>query len=171
MRKEYGRVLRELFSKRMSERHPEFSNVKVSTIYFTPGDRAFEKKLDDGTSLWINLHIDSKLECFNIEIGWSDLGRWPELGMRPSPVRPENNSEFKEREYITRLPSLWTEIDYWFEIEPFNPNLNVEDLVKKTKPIDKDKAHNRVEPVVEECIEKISKYGVPYLQQRADRNA
>ena len=171
MRKEYGRVLRELFAQRMREAHPEFSQTKVSTIYFIPGDRAFEKKVDGGTSLWINLHIDSKLECFNVEIGWSDFGRWPEQGMRLSEIRPGNKTEFDEKEYLTRLPFLWTEIDAWFEIEPFDPDVSVQDLMKKMEPLDKEEAHARVAPVVEECIEKISRFAVPYLQQRVDRNA
>lgn len=170
MRKEYGRVLRELFARRMHEELPEFSQAKLSTIYFTPGDRAFEKKLGDGTSLWINLNIDSKLECFTIEIGWSDFGRWPELGMRPSPIRPENKAEFSEKEYLTRLPFLWTEMDTWFEIEPFNPESSIKDLMKKMEPISKDEARDKVSPVVEDCIDRISEYAVPYLQQRAEQN-
>lgn len=169
MRKEYAHVLRQHFSQRFEERFPAFAPQGVKTIYFTPGDRAFENKLDDGTSLWISLHVDQKYECFNVEIGWSALGRWPELGMRPSPLRPDNHAEFEEQEYLTRLPFLWTENDDWFEIEPFDPGSDLASLAKKIEPIDRREARDKVAPVVEACIEKIAEYAIPYFENFLQR--
>ncbi|MES9859773.1 MAG: hypothetical protein ABW157_18280 [Candidatus Thiodiazotropha sp. LLP2] len=171
MRKEYGKALRSLFGQKILKTLPEFSPVKVSGIYFIPGNRAFEKKLTNGESHWINLNIDPKFERFTVEIGWSALGRWPELSMCPSPIRPDHNIEFAEQEYITRLPFLWTTDDYWFEIEAFNPNGDLESLMRQMAPIDSDKANERVEPIVEECVATIVEYANPYFEERTKRNA
>ncbi len=171
MRKEYGKILRKLFDQQIKEDFPDFRPAKISNIYFTPGDRAFEKKSIDGASLWINLSINAKYESFNVEIGWSTFGRWPELSMRPSPIRPVGSPEFAEEEYITRLPFLWTNDDFWFEIEPFEPTQTVESIVEKMKPIEETKAREQVAPVVKECFEKVAKYAIPYFQRYSERNA
>jgi hypothetical protein len=167
MRKEYRKALLKHFDKRIQEMIPEFSPVNLSNIYFTLGDRAFEKRLLNGESHWINLNINPKFECFTVEIGWSALGRWPELSMRPSALRPNHNSEFAEQEYITRLPFLWTTDDYWFEIEPFNSNTDLESLKKQLEPIKSNKAHEKVTPMVEESVDRIVEYAIPYFEERA----
>ena len=171
MRKEYGKALRKLFGQKIQAKLPDYSPAKISNIYFTPGDRAFEKKVENEVSYWINLNVNQKLECFTAEIGWSAMGRWPELSMRPSPIRPDYNSEFEEREYITRLPFLWTKDDYWFEIEPFKPGSDLESLKKQMEPIADDKVLERVAPVVEDCIDRIVQYAIPYFEEHAKRNA
>ena len=171
MRKEYGKALRMLFEQHMKRSLPDYVPVKISSIYFTPGDRAFEKKAGNGTSLWISLSINPKYESFNIEIGWSKLGRWPELSMRPSSIRPNGSSEFAKEEYITRLSFLWTIDDYWFEIEPFDPNLDLEGIIEKMKPIKGDKAMKQVTPLVEECFDKISKFAISYFEGYTERSA
>ena len=171
MRKEYGKAIRKLFAQKIQEKLPDFRPAKISNIYFTPGDRAFEKKVGNEVLYWINLNVNQKFECFTVEIGWSAIGRWPELSMRPSPIRPDYNSEFEEQEYITRLPFLWTQDDYWFEIEPFNPGSDLESLKKQVEPIEDDKAHEKVAPVVEECTDRIVQYAIPYFEEHAKRNA
>ena len=67
--------------------------------------------------------------------------------MRPSSMRPDKRSEFSKKEYLTRSPFLWTSEDYWFEIEPFNPDSDLSDLIKQMEPIDSKAAHEKVAPV------------------------
>lgn len=169
MRKEYGKTLRSLFQKAMKTVAPDFLPTTVNSPYFAPGDLAFARRLDNGSSLWINLSPNkSGYEKFTVELGWSKAGRWPQLTTYPSPVRPENTKEYELEEYITRLAFLWGNRDLWFEIEPFGLSKTRQELMANLKqqmePISTDLAILKVEPVIDECMEKLKQYGLPYLE-------
>ena len=178
MRKEYGKALRSLFQEALKSAAPEFLPVKVKSKYFVPGDRAFERKLDNGSSLWINLSPNkSGYESFNVEIGWSALGRWPELNMVPFLLRPGSSEEeeFNLEEYMTRLPFLWSDEDLWFEIEPFRFSGTEEEMMvslqRQTESITSVEAESKVGEVLPDCIEKLVTYGMPYLEKYVAKKA
>jgi hypothetical protein len=167
MRKEYSQALRKIFSRRMKEELPQFSETKVSSMYFWPGDRAYGWSVTDKLRCWIVLSPSKKdYDEFNILVGWSKLGRYPELSMvrcaeHPSPER----REFKHDEYLTRLPYLWTDHDVWWVVKEFRPAQSVADLKVSLEPVSAAEAHHHVQPRVEDAIRKLNEYGIPYLKE------
>lgn len=113
MRKEFGKVLRRAFAKRMKEVAKEFKEVRISSPYRASGERAFCWSVDNSVCCWIVLSPSPKdYDEFTILIGWSTWGRYPELSVIPSMLKPtENRDEFKQEEYLIRLPQLWTDED------------------------------------------------------------
>ncbi len=108
-------------------------------------------------------------ESFTVEIGWSKLGRFPELGMRPSMQPPSaDHAEFAQPEYVCRLGKDLLGADYWWEVEPFERGLTPEQclaiLQKRLDPIPADQAASRVKPHVVDAIRCLETLGLPYLQ-------
>lgn len=167
MRKEYSQALRKLFSKRMKEEFPQFLETKVPSTYFRPGDRAYRWSVTGRLQCWIVLSPSNKdYDEFNILIGWSKLGRYPELSMVPCAELPSpERREFEHDEYLTRLPYLWTDRDVWWAVKKYQPAQSVADLKASLEPVSATEAHDQVQPRVEEAIRKLSEYGVSYLKE------
>ncbi|NLI48156.1 MAG: hypothetical protein GX414_13705 [Acidobacteria bacterium] len=167
MRKEYGKALRQYFSKQMKERLPEFKEEKVQSVYLWPGQRAFSRPLSGSLKCWIVLSPSPKdFDEFTVLIGWSTLGRYPELSVIPSPQSPSpDRVEFSQPEYLTRLPQLWTRQDEWWVIQEFEPALTVEQMTARMAPIPAPAAEEKVIPRVQESIDKVIEYGLPYLSE------
>lgn len=166
MRKEYGKVLRTLFSKEMEKSLRHFEETKVDSVYFWPGDRAFRWKFSDDLHCWIVLSPSQKgYDEFTVLIGWSKMGRYPELSMVPCFQMPTSErTEFDNDEYLTRLPSLWTHEDRWWVVREFSPAISAAELEARMKPIPADEARQTVMPLVKDAIDKLQRYGVPYLE-------
>ncbi|MCP5150639.1 MAG: hypothetical protein H6982_07765 [Chromatiales bacterium] len=168
MRKEYGKVLRSVFAARMKTAAVDFPETKVKSMYFWPGDRAYCWKVDAQLHCWIVLSPSDRYEQFTVLVGWSTLGRYPELGMVPSPREPTpDRSEFEEPEYLTRLAQLWTDEDAWWVVEPFAAPESMAALQASIEPIPAAEARARVTPVVENAIAKVTEVAIPYLRERA----
>jgi hypothetical protein len=165
MRKEYGKVLRQYFSKKMKEKLPQFEEEKVKSMYLWPGERAFSQSFPDSLKCWIVLSPSLKdYDEFTVLIGWSTLGRYPEavpVAMLPSLDR----AEFRQEEYLTRLPGLWTVKDPWWVVQPFEPALTVEQMTAKMAPISAKAAEEKVIPCVDDAINKVLDFGLPYLAE------
>lgn len=108
---------------------------------------------------------------FAIEIGWSTKGQFPTLIGRPSfsPFMPTvERIEFQKDEYFCRLSNIWSKKDYWWgKDDPGgsgNPLLSYEDEVKFRQA----DGLNWQRPVVNhvaDVVDKIQKYGIPYLDE------
>jgi hypothetical protein len=70
--------------------------------------------------LWVFLIPSVKgYNRFTVELGWSTLGRYPELSARPAPAWPgTDRAEFDLPEYVCRLVSLYARADPWWSYEP-----------------------------------------------------
>lgn len=171
MRKEYGKALRTLFASEMKQAASQFEEVKVKSIYFWPGDRAYRWEVTDRLHCWIVLSPSKKdHDEFTVLIGWSNKGRYPELSMIPCAEHPSpDRDEFEKEEYLTRLPYLWGKEDKWWVIKEFNAPLSVEEIEAGLQPIPSPEAREAVEPLVKDAIDKIKGAGLPYLE--ALRNA
>lgn len=169
MRKEYGTVLRRYFSKKMRETLPEFKEEKVQSAYLWPGQRAFGRLVAGSLQCWIVLSPSPKdYDEFTVLIGWSTLGRYPELSVIPSPQSPSpDRAEFSQPEYLTRLPQLWTQRDEWWVIQEFEPALTVEQMTARMAPIPAPAAEAKVIPRVDDAIGKLIAFGLPYLSEFA----
>ena len=173
MRKEYGKALRTLFAQEMLTRLPQFAETKVKSLYLFPGERAFCWSPRKPIYCWIILQPNLKgYESFTVEIGWSRLDRFPELGMRPSFHAPsDDRCEFAEPEYMCRLGNDRLGNDYWWEVEPFRCGITEAEylaiLQEQLKQIPADEAHAKVEPHVLNAFNRLEHSGVPYLEQFA----
>jgi len=52
---------------------------------------------------------------FSLDIGWSTLGRFPQLPRRPYGTATESRLEFKLDEFTCRLSTIWGEADFWWQ--------------------------------------------------------
>jgi hypothetical protein len=170
MRKEYGKALREAFERGMREKLPQFLPYKPgSSLYVVPGERVFR---------WIP---EEPIHCFaivapgrtggddfTIEIGWSSEGRFPELGMRPSGAPSAGRSEFDRTEFVCRLSALWSKEDYWWplaDLDPMDPDSQMRYILASAKPLSPQEARDAVAPRVEDALDKLVRFGVPYLEE------
>lgn len=166
MRKEYGKALHAAFEERMHETFPDFLPTKVQSKLTFPGERYFCRSVGDRLRLWVILVPSPKAESFTVEVGWSRLGRFPELSGRPSSRFPSpERTEFAQDEYFARLASLWTTHDPWWEVEPFSMTDIMENILRSASPVSPEAAREKVAPAVEDAIEKLRVYGVPYLTE------
>lgn len=167
MRKEYGKALRALFTSEMRRIAPHFEEVKVTSRYFWPGDRAFRCQPTNGLACWTILSPSKKdYDEFTVLIGWSKQGRYPELSMVPCEQLPSpGRDEFAHSEYLTRLPYLVAQEDRWWVIEEFRAPRRVADIEAKLAPIPSSKARRAVTPVVKEAISQLETVGLPYLEE------
>ncbi|MGV8124635.1 MAG: hypothetical protein AB2L14_33220 [Candidatus Xenobiia bacterium LiM19] len=166
MRKELGKALRSLFSRAMKEKFHQFRETKVESVYFWPGERAFCLAGRKDLRCWIVLSPSLKdYDMFTVLVGWSRLGRYPELSMIPSIRLPdEAHGEFEEPEYLTRLPSLWTREDAWWVIREPLLEITIETLEKQSAPISPEEAQLLTAPHVCDALQKLGKYAVPYFE-------
>ncbi len=167
MRKEYGKALRKLFAEQMRETMPQFEAVKVQSMYFWPGDRAFRWAAGRNLTFWIVLSPDKKgREEFTLLVGWSRRGRYPELSVIPCPEGPSpERKEFASQEYLTRLPSLWTDRDVWWVVERLRVPRSISELQASLKPISAEAATAAVAPRVREAIAELQEHALPYFEE------
>lgn len=169
MRKEFGKVLRESFSRQMKSVAPEYTEVKVESQYIWPGERAFRKTMDEQLSCWVVLSPNPKgYDEFTLMLGWSNFGRYPELSAIPSLLSPTpDHSEFAEKEYLIRLPELWSGKDWWVIKKPVVTS-SVLQLQASIAPVSPKAAVDLVLPQVEAAISKLVDIGIPYLNNYID---
>jgi len=170
MRKEYGKPLRALFTAEMQSRLPQFAATTVKSQYIFPGERAFCWIPRDPIRCWVVVQPNLKgHESFTVEIGWSTMARFPELGMRPSFQSPsDDHAEFAQPEYMCRLGKDRVGDDHWWEVEAFRCGLTeaecLQILQEQVKPIPADVAVELVRPHVLNAVETLVRLGVPYLE-------
>ena len=176
MRKEYGKALRILFAVQMKRVVGHFEQVRVASTYFWPGDRAYRWQASDQLHCWIVLSPSKKdHDQFTVLVGWSKQGRYPELSMVPCAERPTpDRHEFAQQEYLTCLPYLWTNEDRWWVVRKFRIPPTVVEIEASLEPIPATEAKEAVTPLVDDAINKIKEFGLPYLEELSqvvtDRN-
>ena len=171
MRKEYGKALRDMFTAEMKSQLPGFVPVKVTSPYIGPGERAFRWVPAEPLHCWILLCPDQKgREAFTVEVGWSRLGRFPELSMRPSSAVPSpGRDELALDEYVCRLGEIVAGGDFWWELEsnesPDTQEAYMAYLQAKVTPVSPQEAKRIVQPHVQDALDKLRFHGVPYLEE------
>ena len=169
MRKEYGKVLRQYFGIQMKKFLPDYKEVKVKSQYLGTGERCYSKSQGRSVNCWIVLSPSQKgYDEFTIMVGWSVLGRYPELNMIPSIVSPSSDrKEFSLEEYLIRLPQLWTKDDIWWVVKKYEPAFTPEELQALNEPISLEDAEDMVIPQVDNAMQKLLDEGIPYLSEFA----
>jgi hypothetical protein len=167
MRKEYGAALREVFSETLTAVCPSFMLVKKpSMLACVPGERAYRWIATHSQHMWMVLVPDQQREAFTIELGWSRLGRFPQLTMRPSFVAPEDAA--MEDEYLCRLGDLSRGKDWWWTIEELPLDATQDQfmayILAQTLPLSPEVARSRIVPHVEEAMGEFERFGLPFLR-------
>ena len=174
MRKEYGRVLRELFTERLHAEFPEFKPARVSSRYVSSAERPFRWIPIEPLHCWIILVPDGKgRQAFTVEIAWSQRSRFPELSMRPSVMSPPDaGAATGLSECAMRLSHTNGKEAWWDLPDPAlaaatagaNTEAYLAALQKSMQPLDPAQALADVAPRVASAIELLRTNGVPHLR-------
>ena len=168
MRKEFAKILRQAFGARLRTAAPGFGEMKLRSDYLGPGERAYADTVGEHIRRWIVLSPSAKdRDEFTVLIGWSTLGRYPELGMIPCADMPsEARTEFAREEYLIRLSMLWSTQDPWWVVRPWKGG-SLKALQASMAPITPEEAERRVIPAVDDAIGRLVDIGLPYLDEFA----
>ncbi len=173
MRKEYGKALFTEFSRLLRERAPEWKPVSIKSIYVFPGNKLFRWVPEEPNHCYVILvphHRGS--DDFVVELGWSRLGRFPELHMRPSFERPTRGTEMTLPEYVCRIGWLYGSRDKWWSIwtpSARHPDDPLESLLETVRPLSREEAEKAVRKPAADAVERVVTYGIPYLREWAER--
>ena len=168
MRKEFAKVLRDQFTKKVAEQLADFEPYKEKTIYLFPGERAFYRVVNDALWLFIVCSPDSRgHEAFTIELGWSTQQRFPENGMRLNCTPSDSGEEFSLPEAMLRLNSLGAAPEWWTVEEIADPfDTSAAGLEKMARKVSAAEARELVLPILDEAFAALLSLGMPYLEQR-----
>jgi hypothetical protein len=168
MRKEFRRLLKKEFTERLQNLDSGFTLSKGESPYVFPRDVVFSRVIQPpGISLFVILLIDDRRESFALEIGWSTMGRFPELSPRPAGRPTPNRSEFARPEFICRLGDVSSDATKeWLILPDLNSQSDFLSFVKETtESISPEKAIHLVKPQVQAAIEQLGRHGLPYLHE------
>ena len=164
MRKEYKRVLIENFTYKFLQRVNGFSKTqKRGSI----GLITFAKRIEPSEiSVFVRLFPDPKREAFTVEVGWTCPSASPDVLQYGQPSA--SRKEFKRADFICRVGSLCGQDDRWWHVEPkLNPftDDSVEYMKRSLEPVSPEQALSRIAPLVEDALDKIILFGLPYLDE------
>jgi hypothetical protein len=169
MRKEFERVLTKQFSEMLIKCDHGFSEMQSRSPYVFPRDIVYTKMTErENVRLFVIVVVHEERDAFSLEIGWSALGRFPELSSRPAGRPTPNRIEFSRPEFVCRLADLFGLPGFeWVVVPSFGPHTDgfLRFVKKSCEPIPSEEAAARVKPQVEDAIAKLVGFGLPYLDQ------
>lgn len=123
-----------------------FSRHEEASPYVSQYEVAFSRMptIGDCAPFIILLFDHRGRSRISVEIGWSSNRQFPRLSIRPSGEVSPDRKEFRERDFLARLSTLWGESDYWWEIE----------------------SGADVPTVIGEVMRRLETFGYPYLAER-----
>jgi len=173
MRREYGKALREMFAARMKAGLPDWRPIKTVNPWYWPGERIFVQ--DGHPTGWMVVVLQPSLkdhDAFHIEIGWSIHRRAPELSMRPCADAPNSEEASNRDEYLCRLgdllPDRQLENGWVIDRRTFSadPDETLAALIERQTRLGAEQARATLAPFVEDAVNALQRYGVPYLESR-----
>ena len=94
------------FDKLIEERFTEFIRIHPTSMFYSNGEFLYERK-SNASAVFILIEEHPKGEdLFRILVGWSKLGRPPELSFRPRDFELLSNSLYDLEEFFCSLLSL-----------------------------------------------------------------
>ena len=152
----------------MKEHLPQFKPVQIKSQYLWPGERSFLWIPREPIHIYVVLSPSLKgYDEFSVDIGWSLLGRFPEIGARGARTPTSDHFEFKEDEFACRVTSLYSGEDEFWKL--YDEQILMDDpmslILSQAQPLSKDQAEKIVLPKVHDAMDKLLKYGVPYLNE------
>jgi len=174
MRGKLGKAVRTQFDKRMKGMFAQFSVTTDDRAL--PGSRLYRWQMTDQICAFILLQM-GRADEFTIELGWSRDGRFPFESMLGFPVDFPDRGIYKDKPsangFRFRLVTLWDPHgnDFWELVAKpsLDESLRRLDLVSRGIEVDPpvDVVLGEVPRAVEDAIQKIEKYAIPYLAATA----
>ena len=169
MRKELSKAVRTEFTAAIARRLPQFVPVTIKSRYAWPGSRIFRWVSDPSLHFFVELFFDPKGDdSFGVEVGWSRLGRFPEI-----PARPGGREDLAKAEHWVRLSLLYSNVGGMWSLE--EPESAPGALGQRSgisaarvaglPPIPVEQALARVGPRVADAVEQLVNHALPYLQE------
>lgn len=162
--KAFNAAVRDLFAAEMVGGAPTYQRQAPGPKpHALPGEIAWAAT---GQRTWIILVPSLKgYNEFTVEVGWSLLGRYPELGARPIPVRPDaNRSEWSRPEGLLRIVSLDQRYPEWWQLEAEGA---ADDLLAQaeaaTRTLTAAEAARAAAHLVPNAIAAVREVAIPYL--------
>lgn len=167
MSREFNSAVKRRLADAMPDVAPAFSPaLKGPKPWACPGEAAYRWAVDARRLAWIIMVPSLKgYNEFTVELGWSRLGRYPELGMRPSHQRPSAaRSEWTLEEYLCRLDALAPGApEWWRPAHGGDPADLLAEARALTVPLTRAEAEDAAAPLVAEALAALRAHGVPYL--------
>jgi hypothetical protein len=168
MRKELRAAVRKEFAAAMARRLPQFVPLTVKSRFAWPGSRIYEWAYNPSIHFFVELFFDPKgYDCFGVDLGWSTLGRFPEIAARTG-YREDTG---KAQEWL-RLPLLYSNFGGMWSLEAADEEPGAIGqgggsvlLAAGLPAIPIEQALTRVGPRVGDAVEKLVVYALPYCEE------
>ena len=168
MRKELATAVRNEFAAAMAQRLPQFVPLIVKSRYAWPGSRIFGWAYNPSIHFFVELFFDPKgYDCFGVDVGWSRLGRFPEVAARMG-----FREDAGKAEQWIRLPLLYSNFGGMWSLEAADEEPGAIGqgggsvrLAAGLPPIPIEQALPRVGPRVADAVEKLVVYALPYCEE------
>lgn len=166
MRKQIQQALKKQFGELMARDAPEFADTKVKSRYVSAREIVF-RHVDGDLHRYVVVVPKEDGEAFTVELAWSRLGRFPELGMRPSFAPAQVGDQRARDEGAVRLHELVDGKDTWWDampVNPLDPQSVMNFMMFQAQPLDDAKAGSLVEPLAQRAMRLVVEVGMPYLR-------
>ncbi|MBF7073464.1 hypothetical protein ISG33_08660 [Glaciecola sp. MH2013] len=123
MKKEYSNALRKRFTQLVKNDLSNFEVFTEKSPYITPGAAVFVNRVRSDLWLFVEVFgIKSEEGGFVVQVGWSRLARFPQLGMSPNFFITDRKDEIAKPEGFTRLHNPHLKNDELFYVQGTNKN-------------------------------------------------
>jgi hypothetical protein len=165
MRSDYGKLLRSAFEQKLLAALPQFTRSNETQI--PPGCRLYEWLISTQLTAYLLL-VPSDSEHFTIEIGWTHGGPFPFALFIPQVIR---HGSFR-----CRLSRMWNPpCDYWWKVTAQRTvkDMTLEEIGRfdtdflNPPPKMTDADREVLRTAVDDAIQKIKQYAIPYFEQVA----
>lgn len=167
MRREYRKAVRQRFREAMEARLPEFGLVKIRAPILFAGDTVFRRVAGPDLHTFILLvPAASDRPTFTVEVGWSSLGRFPEISMRPSVIPgPPDPPPLDLPEGVIRLGGLHDGSDlHWRLPDPaLDRPGDLEALQDSLEPVPPEEALKLAGEPVSRAMDILLESGISFL--------
>jgi hypothetical protein len=172
MGKTFNESVRKQFASAIATVAPQFKPMRAPAEYAWAGERAFVWDAKRGIRCWVSLVTSPKgYNEFFVEIGWSTLGRYPELLSRPTLAGMESATDvLKYSEMMCRLssvgdtPGSWRYLPAGFDQAALEDQLRLE-VEAALVQLEAAEAQVVVKPLVDQSINSLLRFGIPFLER------
>ena len=174
MRKEYRKAVRELFTRGMASRLPQFEPTKVKAPILFSGESVFRWEASTTLHCFVLLVPDSRgYQSFTVELAWSHEARFPDVSSKPTLLLgPGDPNPVDVSEGIVRLGGILSRKDIWWELP--DPALkrpgDLAALQESIEPVSTSVARERAAGPVEACLIALQEGGVDFFRSLAGRD-
>ena len=188
MGREFNKAVRERFAAGFEAIAPDYARQPAGpSPYAWAGETAWSCAPEPGVLLWVMLVPSPKgYNEFGVELGWSRLGRYPRLSMRPSaPLPGPDRREWAGVEYLCRLDKVAPGVPQWWraggetgtadgastdagrvsptEETPEPPQSIRTGVEAALAKLTREQAMRAAAPLVDEALAALRTHGLPYL--------